>query len=105
MAATIIKSKRGADVVGTRKRLEVNFAGDASYPNPAGYPVTPAMLGFRRITGFDVISGHNGFTPRWDPASGSVKLYRTGAINTPMEHVPNATNVTTAVFDLAFWGV
>jgi hypothetical protein len=103
MAATI--TKQAIEVMGTKKRRVISFAGDASYPNPAGYPVTPGMLGFRKIEGFDVITGHNGFTPRWDPASGSVKLYRTGNINLPMEHVPNGVNVTTAVFNLAFWGV
>lgn len=107
MAATITKSKRGTDTIGRRQHIVVNFLADASYPNPAGYPVTVGQLGGRgrAIEGFALLSGHNGFTPRWDPASGSVKVYRTGAINAAMEHVPNGTSLTGVNWDLAFYVV
>jgi hypothetical protein len=76
----------------------IKFTLDASYPD-GGYPLTDdfkqLLPGKDLSTILAIIpqSGWGGYTPVWDRANSKLMVFRTGAINLPMEQVPGAVDL------------
>lgn len=94
-----------SEALGKERWVEVIVAGDASYPNGTGYPITPAMFGFNAFANqplqgsptvptWEVVV-ENLTSPAWyaygDFSSGNLKL----AVNTTGVEVANTINVST----------
>lgn len=67
MAATITQ-QGNAQTPGAAERVTATIAGDAAYPNPAGYVFTPQQFGFTsRITKIENPIAQSVATGAWDP--------------------------------------
>lgn len=60
MAATFTIVTNSEDVWGKTRTKAFDMALDASYPNPAGYTITPQAMGLSTIWGVNVIEGSGG---------------------------------------------
>ena len=103
MALGIVVKDR--NTFGASNAVVVECTGDTSYPT-GGYPLTAALTGLDRVGAssitFPVSGGPTGaavgYRPVYDYANQKIMLFRTDQIDDPMEEVPNATSVSTAVW-------
>jgi hypothetical protein len=102
MAATFVRvTKRAA---GSRYIIAGDLTLDNSYPT-GGYAVTPALFGHRNaITSIDTTATVGGYTLLYIPSTAKVKVFRNGAINSPMAEVPNTTDLSAEVARLHVTG-
>lgn len=82
----------------------VSFLGDDSYPTggTTGFDaLLQALLGDARAVVGVEMEDCGGFTPVYLPANGgTLKVYRTGAINVAQEEVPNTTDLSATTFNV-----
>lgn len=80
---------------------EFSFAGDGAYPTGGTAGFEASIRGItkdnREIVAVLTLDC-GGYTVSWDRANSKLKVYRTGAVNTPQEEVPNATNLSGTTF-------
>jgi len=99
--------------VGNRQKMFLALPGTNDYPNPGGWAVTAAALGFQRISQFDVQSSNSTFAgyvftvamawPTSNPPPGltslNVQLYWTGAaLSGVLAQPANNANFSGGVF-------
>lgn len=84
----------------------VTMAGDAAYATggSAGFQTAVRTLfGDQRTIVCVTPVDCGGYTPAFDVSTGKLKVYRNGAINTPMAEVPNATDLSGSTFKMMVW--
>jgi hypothetical protein len=107
MALTITQQGPG-QVPGAAVRKTFTMAGDAAYPNPAGYVVTAALLGLQRITKIESPNADTVASGAWDPVvvptyasdgSGNIVSFALHlVVQTTGVEVANGVNVANANF-------
>jgi len=83
----------------------IRFTGDSAYPTGGTVDfedkVRAALkLGSVELVGVAVLDA-GGYSVGYDKTNDKLKVYRTGAINTPMEQVPNNTDLSGVTFTLS----
>lgn len=100
-------------VPGSAVKQVLAWTGDASYPNPAGYVITPALVGLVRFLGVPRIVPATAAALAWDysmvPTFDATGDYITQfavhlAVSTTGVEVANATNVAAAALTIEFEG-
>lgn len=95
--------KSGANA-GKVVHLTVSFAGDSAYPTGGTAGFTALVNAVSPKEAFTVIGVLNadagGYMPVYDDVNDKLKVYRVGAINSPMAEVPNATDLSAVTFRL-----
>lgn len=83
--------------VGSRYEIAGDLTLDNSYPT-GGYAVTPALFRHRNtITKIDPTPTVGGYTLLYIPSTLKIKVFRNGAINSPMAEVPATTDLSAEV--------
>lgn len=100
-------------VPGAQEMQTVNWTGDATYPNPAGYVVTPSLLGFSRFKGVPravpataaALGWDYAFVPTFDATGDFITQYAIHlAVSTTGVEVANGVNVAAAALLIEFEG-
>jgi hypothetical protein len=100
-------------VPGAQTVQNVSWTGDNSYPNPAGYVVTPALVGLTRFKGTPkvipataaALAWDYAFVPTFDATSDYITQYAIHlAVSTTGVEVANGVNVTAAALLIDFEG-
>lgn len=110
MALGVVQTFR--TVPGADTAVQATVTGDTAYPNPAGYPLTPALFGLNVLRRIIEIRPASVAAAVWAPVvvttlnqDGSVA---TAALNlvvaTTGVQVANGVNVSTAVFNITVEG-
>lgn len=98
----------GATVIQT-----VSWTGDSSYPNPAGYVITPALVGLVRFKGVPrivpataaALAWDYSFVPTYDTTGDYITQYAVHlAVSTTGVEVGNGVNVSAAALLIDFDG-
>jgi len=81
----------------------ISFLGDSSYPTggTTGFEaLVRALVGDSREILAVWPQDCGGFTPTYVASTDAFKVFRTGAVNTAMEEVPNATDLSSTTFNV-----
>lgn len=95
MAATFSFLTKRA--VGSRYEIAGDITLDNSYPT-GGYAVTAALFKHRNsISTIPATISAGGYTLVYVPSTSKIKVFRVGAINSPLAEVPNTTDLSAEV--------